>query len=299
MSQLARELFMLQYLDDHRNRYVKNQELADILEVSQREIRRYREDLQDGLRGTTIEHKVGKYGGYCLTGKTINIHSISETEAIMINLASRSSASYMRCLNEAFQIQKKMRENLVNGANALPFPNLQLMVEITKAINRRKKISFHYSINNKECEIKISPYLFCIEHGLYYLRGLYVAKSGQSFMRTYDVKEIKKLKVAEESFVLDEGLNAKELENAKCFGVWRDSGEPQEICLEVLDSEADVNQFFDYKGKYKDNLFFIRCFNEYEAMKTILSLGRKVRIVTPESLKTKLLYELDKIKHNY
>ncbi len=46
MSHIARELKMLFYLNDHINRLVKISELSDLLEVTPRQVRRYRDDLE-------------------------------------------------------------------------------------------------------------------------------------------------------------------------------------------------------------------------------------------------------------
>ena len=45
MSHIARELKMLFYLNSNMNRYVKIDELADLLEITPRQVRRYRDDL--------------------------------------------------------------------------------------------------------------------------------------------------------------------------------------------------------------------------------------------------------------
>ena len=46
MSHIAIELKMLFYLNDHMNRLVKISELSDLLEVTPRQVRRYRDDLE-------------------------------------------------------------------------------------------------------------------------------------------------------------------------------------------------------------------------------------------------------------
>ena len=63
MSHIARELQMLFYLNNHRNRYVKIKELAKLFELDNRQIRRYKDDLSIMF---DIESLSGADGGYKL-----------------------------------------------------------------------------------------------------------------------------------------------------------------------------------------------------------------------------------------
>ena len=63
MSKLSNLLLMLQYLQSGRKYSVK--ELSTKLEVSERQIRSYKEDLEQA--GIYVDTIMGPYGGYVLT----------------------------------------------------------------------------------------------------------------------------------------------------------------------------------------------------------------------------------------
>ena len=62
MSKISNVLLMLQYLENGRKYNIK--ELADKLEVSERMIRVYKEELEKA--GIYIDTMMGPYGGYVL-----------------------------------------------------------------------------------------------------------------------------------------------------------------------------------------------------------------------------------------
>ena len=65
MSKISNVILMLQYLENGRKYNIK--ELADKLEVSERMIRVYKEELEKA--GIYIDTLMGPYGGYVLNQK--------------------------------------------------------------------------------------------------------------------------------------------------------------------------------------------------------------------------------------
>ena len=91
MSHIARELKMLFYLNDHMNRLVKISELSDLLEVTPRQVRRYRDDLEQCE--FYISEVRGPNGGYKLVKKA------SEYKVGDILRAAEGSLAPVSCLS--------------------------------------------------------------------------------------------------------------------------------------------------------------------------------------------------------
>lgn len=290
MTQINRELKMLYYLSDRPNRLIKIQELADYLEVSPRQIRRYRDDLLDAE--INIKHKTGIDGGYYVEKKLDGLLSFSEMECIMINLSVNSSASLLSHLNDAVKIGSKMKENLVLNQEMSEY-NLEIMTIITKAIIDLKKIKFTYIDKHGEIEVISNPYCFIKVHESYYLRAL-----NQDIIKTYDVSKMSLVKISEDSFILDEKLYQHEIKDSKeCYGIYRyPKEEPYEIKLRIKDEvKQDILRYFDYKGTFKDNIYEVKCYNLREILPCVLSLGSKVEHIEPASLYYLYKEELNKM----
>ena len=85
MSHIARELKMLFYLNNNINRYVKIDELADLLEITPRQVRRYRDDLDQN--GYFVDELRGPAGGYKLA-EPLDINSSAVDKVFCVASAS-------------------------------------------------------------------------------------------------------------------------------------------------------------------------------------------------------------------
>ena len=101
MSQVARELKMLFYLDDklkHNKNWVKISELSDLLEITPRQVRRYRDDIEQA--GFYIEEKRGPDGGYKLMEPLNNSLMISDNIMLALSISAKNNESLIKSLKE-------------------------------------------------------------------------------------------------------------------------------------------------------------------------------------------------------
>ena len=113
MSKLSNVLTMLQLLQNGRKYSVK--ELSKILEVSERMIRKYKEELE--YSGIFIDTIRGQYGGYVLN-RNFNVPylNFNDDDLYIIDRVSKI-ISDSKLKNKLIDIKSKMNLNINNKEN--------------------------------------------------------------------------------------------------------------------------------------------------------------------------------------
>ena len=123
MSHIARELKMLFYLNSHRNRYVKIDELADLLEVTPRQVRRYRDDLDQN--GYSVEQLTGPTGGYRLIDSLDKSLMIPDNIMLALTLSGRNNESLLKTLHD-LPVVPNIKKNL-DGDNYISDHDIEIL----------------------------------------------------------------------------------------------------------------------------------------------------------------------------
>ena len=170
MSKISNELTMLQLLQTGR-KYSIN-ELSNELEVSERMIRLYKEDLEKA--GIYIDTIMGPYGGYVLNqsirmpvrkfklkdanilNKYINLENNKEIKEELILLQDKIKGVYIGSKQEEKELN--LKDEIAKKYNIL-----------TRAIKERKKVKIlYYSYGKGENERVIDPIeMFLFQDGWY------------------------------------------------------------------------------------------------------------------------------------
>lgn len=164
MSKLSNTLLMLQLLQNGRKYSIK--ELAEKIEVSERMIRKYKEELE--YSGIYIETIKGPYGGYVLN-KDFNIPylNLNNGDIDIINKVS-TLINDSKLKQELMNINSKIILNLNNKKN-----NKKTIISNNLELNIFNKISNAYK-NNYKLKIKY----YNLQHGeserIIYPLGLYL-----------------------------------------------------------------------------------------------------------------------------
>ena len=197
MSHIARELKMLFYLNNNINRYVKIDELADLLEVTPRQVRRYRDDLDQN--GYFVDELRGPSGGYKLAEPLDKSLMIPDNIMLALNIAAKNNESLIKSLKD-LPITPKMKKNIIQ--NEIISDNIMdNSVIIANAINTNKKISFHYVDREGKTYDKpllVSPYRLLHTNDTYYLLGKYDSKTKGSYLAKYDIDMMSNIIIKEE-----------------------------------------------------------------------------------------------------
>lgn len=194
MSRLSNALTMIELLSTGK-KYSVN-ELADILEVSTRMVRSYKDDLEKA--GIYVDTIYGKYGGYVL-----NNH---------INLPKRrfkkSDYEFLSSLKVSKKDQKRVDE-LADKIRGIYF-NSSLYKEelndntkpifniLNQAIKEQRKVKIlYYSFTKGENERVIQPYdLFLYSTGW----GVSAYCELRNDIRHFELKRINKIEILDEFF---------------------------------------------------------------------------------------------------
>ncbi len=194
MSKISNVIMMLQYLESGRKYNIK--ELADKLEVSERMIRVYKEEL--GKAGIYIDTIMGPYGGYVLN-QSIRIPTrkfTSDDYNFLHNLKVSSSDK-----EKLEIIADKVRGVYFDSKNE----NLELKDEVktyynmlTRAIKEKRKVKInYYSFVHGNIDRVIRPYdMFLYNNGW----GCAAFCELRNDLRHFELKRINKIEILDENF---------------------------------------------------------------------------------------------------
>lgn len=194
MSKISNVILMLQYLENGRKYNIK--ELAERLEVSERMIRVYKEELEKA--GIYIDTIMGPYGGYVLN------------QSIRIPSRKFSKADYEFLHNLKVEDEDKEKlEIIADKVHGVYFgsknENIELRDEIksnynilTRAIKEKRKVKInYYSYKHGNLDRTIRPYdMFLYNSGW----GCAAFCELRNDLRHFELKRINKIELLEEKF---------------------------------------------------------------------------------------------------
>lgn len=194
MSKVSNVLLMLQYLENGRKYNIK--ELSDKLEVSERMIRSYKEDLEKA--GIYIDTIKGPYGGYILNQSIriptrkfdINDYNflkdlkvIEEDREKLDIIADKVRGVYFNSKNENLEL----KDDIKNSYNIL-----------NRAIKEKRKVKInYYSFTHGNQDRVIRPYdMFLYNTGW----GCAAFCELKNDLRHFELKRINKIELLQEKF---------------------------------------------------------------------------------------------------
>ena len=194
MSKISNVLLMLGYLENGRKYNIK--ELAEKLEVSERMIRFYKEELEQA--GIYIDTIMGPYGGYVLN-KSIRIPTRKFT---------KEDYDFLHNLKVNDEDKEKL-EILADKVRGVYFDSKSEFVELkdelkssynilTRAIKEKRKVKInYYSFVHGNIDRVIRPYdMFLYNSGW----GCDAFCELRNDLRHFELKRINKLELLDEKF---------------------------------------------------------------------------------------------------
>lgn len=194
MSKLSNCLLMLEYLENGRKYNIK--ELAEKLEVSERMVRSYKEELEEA--GIFIDSIMGPYGGYVLN------------QSIKIPLRKFSKEDYEFLKNlKVNEDDKEKLQIIADKVHGIYFEsqneNIELKDDIkyyynilNRAIKEKRKVKInYYSFTKGNIDRIIRPYdLFLYNSGW----GCAAFCELRQDLRHFELKRINKMELLDETF---------------------------------------------------------------------------------------------------
>ncbi len=199
MTKLSNTLLMLQYLQSGRKYSVK--ELSEKLEVSERQVRCYKEDLEKA--GIYVDTIMGPYGGYVLNQSIrmpVRRFRKKDYELLDKYIANEEDENIKEKLT---LLQDKIKG--VYAGSKQESQELNLKDEtltkynlLTRAIKERRKVFIrYYSYNKGENDRTICPAeMFLFQDGWYVAAFCLVKKD----IRHFELKRIIKIELLDETF---------------------------------------------------------------------------------------------------
>lgn len=194
MSKISNVILMLQYLENGRKYNIK--ELADKLEVSERMIRVYKEELEKA--GIYIDTLMGPYGGYVLNQKV----------RIPTRKFSKSDYEFLKNLNVDEQDKEKL-QIIADKVHGVYFNSNDEKIELkddiknsynilTRVIKEKRKVKInYYSFTNGNQDRTIRPYdMFLYDTGW----GCAAFCELRNDLRHFELKRINKIELLDEKF---------------------------------------------------------------------------------------------------
>ena len=199
MSKISNVLTMLQLLQSGRKYSIS--ELASILEVSERMIRVYKEDLEKA--GIYIDTIMGPYGGYVLNQSVrLPVRKFKMKDAELLNdYINKEEDKEMK--EKLVLLQDKIRGVYIGSRKEEKELNLKEETgkkynALTRAIKERRKVNIrYYSYNKGENDRTICPAeMFLFQDG-WYVAAFCLKKND---IRHFELRRIIKLELLEETF---------------------------------------------------------------------------------------------------
>jgi predicted DNA-binding transcriptional regulator YafY len=294
VSKISNALSLLFYLNNHDG-YLKIRNIADHLEIGEREVRRYRSDLE--AAGFFIDNLTGRDGGYKLQQKIKFALGLTQTETLLLNLSARSNENVYQKLNSTLTLVSKMKQDMIIGDNFIEDETLYELVRIQTATQSLKMISISYlSVRYGEGTYLVAPYLIKILRNKYYLFAMHDGK-----LKSYDVGRITGIEESGDSYVIDQVVYDKE-KNETAQGIYRGNTK-YEVKIEVFGKMNGYvegyfgNQIKIVEDKENSTTYSFETYNLHESLYTILSLASFVRILSPTELKKLYREELGKMQN--
>lgn len=194
MSKISNVILMLQYLENGRKYNIK--ELADKLEVSERMIRVYKEELEKA--GIYIDTLMGPYGGYVLNQKV----------RIPTRKFSKSDYEFLKNLN-VDELDKEKLQIIADKVHGVYFNSSNEKIELkddiknsynilTRAIKEKRKVKInYYSFSNGNQDRTIRPYdMFLYDTGW----GCAAFCELRNDLRHFELKRINKIELLDKKF---------------------------------------------------------------------------------------------------
>lgn len=239
MSKISQELKVLLYLNQwyERTKWVSIKEIADYLEVSDRQARRYLEDL-NLIPEIDIVTKLGRDGGYRLRTPLDKGFAMPENIVLAMSIAMKRNErieSVLSTLPNYVVTDSIIGDNQISNA---VLDNLEILIF---AIQNQKEVVFTYY--GKDKPYYCQPYKIYFTNKTYYL--LCVNKDGEyRHLNVAGITDIKKLG----SFKVDKKIIKLIDKETKNFGIKSEEESVLRVKCYDLETLLVFDKYFEGKG---------------------------------------------------
>ncbi|PHB51640.1 transcriptional regulator [Bacillus wiedmannii] len=312
MSKLSNCLYMIELL--HARGKMKISELAELLEVKERMVRIYRDDIE--MAGIKIDTTKGRDGGYSLSNTSlfpIKNMSQQEMDALIFSirkLVSKGNDIYSKDAQVALDKLNAVRKVETNKDRHIYFvqrskPNYefsnenQKYVQLQEALFTRRKVKIQYEKRfGERSERIIDPYGFVHYNEFFYCLAMCNDKKEK---RMFKLSRMKDIRLLYDTYKIPDNFDIRE-EFPK-FGLMK---EPLEVelliyppfAVSVPESIWGENQKIEHNDD--GSILFRATMSGKESIKKwILGMGAAVEVIKPDSFRDDMIKEGRKLLKLY
>ena len=288
MSKISQELKVLLYLNQRytRTKWVTIKEIADYLEVSDRQARRYLEDL-NSIPEIDIETKLGRDGGYRLRTPLDKGFAMPENIVLAMSIAMKRNERIETILSA---LPNYVITDSIVGDNQIDNDVLDNLEMLVRAIQNQKEVIFTYY--GKEKPYYCQPYKIYYTNKTYYL--LCVNKDGEyRHLNVAGITDIKQLG----SFKIDKKILKLIEKETINFGIKNGEETTLRVKCNDLESLMTFDKYFEGKGiKDTTELTYIVTGNSTnELFYPLFRISTKTYLFLDDDFKSKYLSYLESI----
>lgn len=247
MSKVSQELKVLLYLNQRfaRTSFVSVKEIADYLEVSDRQARRYMEDLSL-IPEIDIQAKLGREGGYRLRTPLDKGFAMPENIVLALSIAMRRNQRIEEVLA---RMPNYVITDSVVGDNYIDNDVLDRLEDIVDAISNQRELALYY--RDYEDVFVVQPYRIVLTNHTYYL---YLTHNEE--IKKFDVRMIRKIsKLA--SFKQRKEVLAQIEDRLSRYGIKDDKETMLRVRCKDIAALRTFDRYFEGKGTMdEENLVY-------------------------------------------
>lgn len=302
-EQMLRLKFIEELLRRRKDKGATYEEIADFLEKKFEE-----KGLSDKLKFTERTFQRDKLAIDDVFGISIsysrkrNVHYIEEEE---LELSQESVFDQLLLIQAYRETKGKTGIMFFEPRKARGFEHLNGIIH---AITNKKVIKFSYQKfwESEHSEKVVTPYaLKEFKNRWYLLAADYKPKNGKFFLKTFGLDRISNLDITNTSFKREE-MNIEEAYK-NSFGIINATGEkPQEILLRFDKEQANYIKTLPLHHSQTvvsendtETVFKVFLMPTYDFQREILSYGKRVQIIAPESFKNEMKAEVELMLQNF
>ena len=238
MSKISQELKVLLYLNQRyeRTKWITIKEIADYLEVSDRQARRYLEDL-NLIPEIDIITKLGRDGGHRLRTPLDKGFAMPENIVLAMSIAMKRNERIESVLST---LPNYVITDSIVGDNKIENDVLDNLETIIKAIQSQKQVAFYYQ--DLPPIYLVDPYKVVLTNHTYYLYCRH-----NEITKKFDVSGIHDLKQLG-SFKPDKKVDEEISDKLSRYGIKNRNETTLRVKCVNLKALLTFNKYFEDKG---------------------------------------------------
>lgn len=289
MSKISQELKVLLYLSQRysRTRWVTIKEIAEYLEISDRQARRYLEDL-NSITNVEIKTKLGREGGYRLTTPLDKGFAMPENIVLAMSIAMKRNKRIEEVMST---LPNYVVTDSVEGDNALDNALLDKLEVVLEAVQYQKQLFFSYG--EKANKYLVNPYKILFTNHTYYLVAL-----SDNVIKYFDIGQTKEDLKRLGAFKPNPKVSNEIERRLKNYGLGTKDENEAVLAVKCKDKKTllTFHKYFEEKGTIneKELIYKVVGNSEHELFYPLFRISTKTYEFIDKNFKNRYIKYLEK-----